>query len=74
MTRLYQQHAIVVRFDVHKADVVILKSETMDLVWCLSSSLPSSVEFFYLDEPMDVARLAPQGDRFHVVVSCCVCV
>ncbi len=56
------------RLHVRKINVVTLTPETMDFIWCLSSSLSLSVGFSIQDEPMDVARSAPQGAHYHADV------
>ncbi len=52
----------------HKVSVVILTSKTADLLWCLSSSQSVSIGFSIQDEPMDVARSAPQRAHYHADV------
>ncbi len=45
----------------HKIDFVILTLETVDLIYCLSSSLSLLVGFSIQDEAMDVARSTTAG-------------
>ncbi len=54
MKRLHLLHAIVVKLNVRKSNVVILKPETAVNRWCLSSSLSLSVGFSIQNEDMDV--------------------